>query len=490
MQLAPYDAGIFSIIPPLIAIILALISKEVIFSLLMGILSGTFIYSMASGLGLAGTFTVTVSLLIDRLSANSDMVIFLVMLGALLSLVIAAGGAGAYTSWASKRLKSAKSTKLAVCFLGLFLFIDDYFSCLTIGNIMRPLTDKHKTSREKLAYLIDTTAAPVSIIAPLSSWAAAVISILRGSTKIDGMQLFLLTIPMNLYALLSVFFVFYICIKPKANFGLMAKAEKRAQEDERKSENDDYPKNNKGTMADLIIPILVLIIVSVISLLRSDFGTALVLGVFCALLCCFIMYIPRRLLKLGEFFSSLCEGIKSIVPAVIILILAWTISSVCHSLLSIGPYIGSILNTSIFPMTLIPALFFMAACGLSFATGTSWGTFGILIPIVIPICEAAAPHLLIVSVSAILGGGVFGDHSSPISDSTILSSQGAKCPHMDHVNSQLPYALTVAGICFIGYIVFGITSNMGYWISTSISLGVSLILLSSILILLPRTRHT
>ena len=515
MPFEAFEAGFLSILPPIIAIVLALITKEVIFSLILGILSGTMIYSFSTGLGFAGIVTVTSELMINRVGNNAEMIIFLVMLGALVAVVTKAGGSRAYGLWAARKLKSAKSASLATSFLGLILFIDDYFNCLTVGTVMRPITDKYKISREKLAYLIDTTAAPICIIAPVSSWAAAVISYYPETAGVSGMQAFISSIPMNLYALLSIFMIFWLCIRQKDDYSLMARAQARAEKGQvepagSEELTDDIAKmkvSEKGLVMDLIVPVLFLVVFSIIAMLYyggfpetqgslgsrifeafgdTDAGLALALGGFISLFAAFFMYVPRRLMSLKEFFSSVTVGIKSMVPALIILSLAWTIASVCRHLLLTGDYVAGLVEQSNLPVMLIPAIMFLVDCVLSFSTGTSWGTFGILIPITITICEIVAPWLSITSLSAVLAGAVFGDHCSPISDSTILSSIGAQCPHIDHVQTQIPYAVTVASVSVIGYVIAGLTSTMGYGVSVAITLSASLFLLIAALLFISR----
>ena len=485
MPFESINAGILSILPPVIAIILAVITKEVIFSLMLGILSGTVIYSLFIGSGFFGMMALTMELIIDKVSANADMLIFLALLGSLVAVITRAGGPAAYARWAIRRIKTAKGAGLTVSFLGLILFIDDYFSCLCIGNVMRPITDRHKIPREKLSYLIDTTAAPVSIIAPLSSWAAAVVSMLGAG----GFETFLKTIPLNLYALLSIFMVFWLCIKKESDYGSMVKIITREPSSKEIDEIGSMEFSERGKIFDLITPILLLIVSSGFGMFyygNNDAGKALALGAFISLTAAFLMYIPRRLLSIKDFFYSMGLGIKSISPALLILILAWTISSVCHDLLSTGIYISEVFIRFNFPMPLLPMVFFITACLLSFSTGTSWGTYGILIPIALGITHNGDSVLVIITLSAILGGGVFGDHSSPISDSTILSSTASQCPHMDHVKTQLPYALTAAAVCVMGYILAGFTASLGYGISIIIMLIFSLGLLTAILAVIPK----
>jgi Na+/H+ antiporter NhaC len=506
--------GILSVIPPIIAISLALITKEVIFSLLLGIMSGTLIYTAAGGLGLGSVFSVTADLMIAKVGANASMVIFLAVLGALVALVTRAGGSRAYGDWASRKLKSPQAAGLATGFLGMLIFIDDYFNCLTVGTVMKPVTDKHRISREKLAYIIDATAAPVCIIAPISSWAASVISYYPTQTGITGMQAFVGSIPMNLYAVLTLVMVLVLALRKNGDFGPMAAAQARAAAHtglvaSDNSSDDELSRlevSGKGTVLDLLVPVIALVIFSVISMLfyggywggedggkslfqafgDTDAGAALALGGFCSLFVAFFLFVPRRLMSFADFFRNLIIGVKSMVNAIVILSLAWTISAVCRDLLGTGPYIAGVVEQANIPVALIPAIMFLVAAGLSFATGTAWGTFGILIPITIAVCDIVAPYLSITSLSAVLAGSVFGDHCSPISDTTILSSTGAGCNHIDHVATQIPYALTVASVCFAGYLIAGSTALLGFGVSAAITLGASLALLFVLLAVLPK----
>lgn len=508
-------AGIWSIIPPIVAIVLALITKEVVFSLILGILSGTVIYSIMMGYGAAGILDSTVQLMTSKLGGNAAMILFLCFLGIVVAIITRAGGSKAYGDWAASKLTSKKSAGVATSCLGVLIFIDDYFNCLTVGTVMRPVTDELKMSREKLAYIIDATAAPVCIIAPISSWAASVISNFPESAG-NGMSAFVQSIPFNFYAMLTLFMVFYMSLKKNADYGPMAKAEKRcveegffnsANEGKAEEEMSKVTGGKKGKVIDLVLPVLILIVFSIISMLyvggmwdkgadgymnlfqafgNTDAGPALALASFASLIVIFIYFMIRRTLSFKEFFSCINQGVNSMVPACVILTLAWTISGVCRDLLKTGPYVANLVEQSGMPVHILPAIIFLIACLLAFATGTAWGTFGILIPIIIPICEAAAPELIIVSLSATLAGSVFGDHSSPISDTTILASTGAACNHLAHVGTQAPYAVTVAICCFIGYLIAGFTSSMPYGIQLVLSLGIGLVILIVLLQVLPR----
>ncbi len=525
----PIQAGILSILPPLIAIVLALVTKEVIFSLVIGILSGTFIYSFSTGGGFVGGIYGASEMMITKLSdsANASIIVFLAILGALVAVITMAGGSRAYGDWASKKLKNRTQSQLATAFLGCLIFVDDYFNCLTVGTVMRPVTDRFKVSRAKLSYLIDSTAAPICIIAPISSWAASVISQMEG-TGLNGMQAFIQSIPYNLYAILTIIMVVVVCCTRKCDFGPMAHFERNAIEkgDLHSNANgeaagDDLAEitpSEKGRVFDLVIPIIALIIFSVLAMLyvgainiakeagstsidsaitlfkgyfdgsvtiangfgNTSAGNAMALGGIGALIVAFLLFVPRKVLSFKEFLKGIGIGVKSMVPAYIILTLAWTISGVCRDMLSTGDYVAGLVESSNMPVAIIPAAIFIIAGLLSFSTGTSWGTFGILIPIIATVCQSVAPHLMVVSLAAVLAGSILGDHSSPISDTTILSSTGGGCNHIDHVSTQLPYVLTVGVCCVIGYLVAGFTANV--WAT----LGTGVVLLAIALLVLPR----
>ena len=471
------NVGILSILPPVIAIALALITKEVISSLLIGIFVGTFTYSFSSGKGFMGGLDTTLNLMGQKIGDNATMILFLSLLGVLVVLVTAAGGSQAYGNWAATKIKNKRMAQLATSLLGFIIFVDDYFNCLTVGTVMRPVTDKYRISRAKLAYLIDSTAAPICIIAPISSWAAAVGSTLAAAKIFKSDLLaFCATIPFNLYAILTI----------------LRKIEKYAELNNElgaltiNEETDE----TEGKVKDLLIPIIALIVFSILAMLYtgglfsgkaggiiSAFGNSeapksLALGGFGAIVVTFILYMPRKILSFKDFMGSFTEGIKMMVPAITILVLAWTISGVCRDLLSTGQYIGNLVQHSHFPVIFLPLIVFIVASFLSFSMGTAWGTFGILIPIVIIICEpiiATNPSIMIVTLAATLGGSVFGDHCSPISDTTILSSTGADCNHIQHVSTQIPYALTVAAASGIGYFVSALTK---FNVFTTIGSGV------------------
>lgn len=501
------DVGWLSLVPPLLAIGLALITKEVISSLLIGVFAGAMIYVAYTGGNIVTAASVAFRLMSEKIGDNASILIFLGLLGALVAIITMAGGSRAYGNWAASKIKTRQGAQLATSVLGCLIFIDDYFNCLTIGTVMRPVTDKHRISREKLAYIIDATAAPVCILAPISSWAASVVSQIESSSKsLNGMNTFISAIPFNLYAILTIIMVVILCVT-NLEFGSMAKFEKAAQEGRKvgaqngtSSEEDELSRMNiseKGKVFDLLIPILALIVFSILAMLyvgdyfkgnmtiaqgfrNTDAGPALVLGGFGALIVAFVLFIPRQLISFKSFMDGIGIGIRSMVGAFIILILAWSISGVCRDLLNTGVYVGDLVaNSSILP-AFIPSIIFVVAAFLSFSMGTSWGTFTILIPIITEVCEQIAPELMIISIAATLAGSVLGDHCSPISDTTILSSTGAGCNHIDHVSTQIPYVVVVGICCFIGYLIAGFTRNL------ILTLGASIILLVGFLIVLHR----
>jgi len=483
-----------SLVPPIIAIALALMTKEVISSLLIGILSGVLIYSHGNIIvAVESLFTI----MGDALGGNAFIVIFLCLLGILVAVVTKAGGSAAYGEWASRKIKTRTGAMLSTSALGALIFVDDYFNCLTVGSVMRPVTDKNRISREKLAYLIDATAAPICIIAPISSWAVSVAATIEESGISNGFTAFVGTIPFNYYALLTLIMLVFMAIT-KLDFGPMARYEKKAREvgitveDTSSGTLTTDKVNARGRVYDLLIPILSLIVITILCMLYTggffagegksliaafgdtDANTSLVWGGFTAIIIAFCLYVPRKLVSFKSFMEGVNEGVRSMVPAIIILLLAWTISGVCgEDYLGTGVFVGDLVSRSSIPMQLLPAIIFLVACGLAFATGTAWGTFGILVPIVVSIAAqipAFTPTLLTILVSATLAGSVFGDHCSPISDTTILSSAGADCKHINHVATQIPYAGTVAVCCFISYILAGFIQNT--WLCLVIALAI------------------
>jgi Na+/H+ antiporter NhaC len=523
VALETIDAGLWSVVPPLLAIGLALATKEVVFSLMTGIVSGVLIYVFKTGLGLGGFFPVIVRALVSNVGKNVAMVVFLSLLGALVALMARAGGARAYGVWATAKLSTKRSASLMTALLGMIIFIDDYFNCLTIGTVMRPVTDRQRLSREKLSYFIDSTAAPVCVIAPISSWAAAAAGYFPAEAGISGMRAFVLAIPFNLYALLTIFMVLWLAVRKNADYGPMAAAEEKAAKAAPAPESGSAPGDEIGSLSvspngkvyDLIAPVLFLVAVCVAAMLyygglwtgeaksvaeafaNTDANSALTLGGLAALIMTFFFYVPRKLVSFRDFFAAIAAGVKSMVPAILILTLAWTIAAVCKELLNTGTYLASLVERSAMPVGLFPAILFFTACVIAFSTGTAWGTFGILIPITITVCYKAAPQLAIPTLGAVMGGAVFGDHCSPISDTTILSSTGAGCSHISHVSTQIPYAVTVASSCLIGYLAVGlITGNDAHGAAAGgaalynrlslLCLPISFALLVILLIALPR----
>lgn len=465
-------ATFWTLLPPVIAIALALITKEVYSSLLIGILAGALLYTGFNPLHAVET---TFEVMGGKLGDNINICIFLVLLGILVSLVTKSGASRAYGDWAVKSIRSRRGASFATSFLGMFIFVDDYFNCLTVGTVMRPVTDKYRITRAKLAYIIDATAAPVCIIAPISSWAAAVGSSLPEDSAMDGFSLFLQTIPMNLYALLTLAFLLWL-MAADFDFGPMRRYEETHREDDLSELHENHVVGGAGKVSDLILPIVVLIVLCVSAMLYTggilegasiveafancSSSDSLVLGSFFTLIFTFLLYIPRKILTFGQFCEAFTEGFKAMVPAIMILTLAWTLSGVCsEDYLNIGGYVSSVVNGNSMVAMLMPAIFFLIALGLAFATGTSWGTFGILIPIAVAVFGDAPSTMLVMTVAACLSGAVCGDHISPISDTTILASAGAQCNHIDHVSTQMPYALMIAVFSFTGFLVGGLAGN-------------------------------
>ena len=484
-------ATVWTLLPPIIAIALALITKEVYSSLLIGILTGALLFSGFHPLHAVETMFTVMG---DKLGGNINICIFLVLLGILVSLVTKSGASRAYGDWAVRKIKSRRGASFATSFLGMFIFVDDYFNCLTVGTVMRPVTDKYRISRAKLAYIIDATAAPVCIIAPISSWAAAVGSSLPEGSSMDGFSLFLRTIPFNLYALLTLAFLIFL-MAADFDFGPMKKYESVHNGDDLSHMEETYVVGGAGKVLDLILPIAVLIVLCIGGMLYTggilegagiveafancDSSTSLVLGSFTTLIFTFLLYIPRKILSFGQFCESFTEGFKAMVPAIMILTLAWTLSGVCSGdYLNIGGYVQSVVGGDSVVHMLMPAIFFLVALGLAFATGTSWGTFGILIPIAVAVFGDSPSTMLVMTVAACLAGAVCGDHVSPISDTTILASAGAQCNHIDHVSTQMPYALMIAVICFVGYLVGGLTGS-GY---IALAVGAALLVVAALIL--------
>lgn len=530
---------IWSLLPPVVAIALALKTKEVYSSLFIGIVLGAILYSMSMGTGFEGFLT---HLLNDTVGTGADakqyglisclsdpwnvgIIVFLVVLGSIVSLMNKAGGSAAFGRWASKHIKTKIGAQIATIILGLLIFIDDYFNCLTVGSVMRPITVRHGVTKEKLAYLIDSTAAPVCIISPISSWAAAVSGFVSGGE--NGLALFCQAIPFNFYAFFTIIFIFMIVLSG-FDFKAMSKYDARLQEWYERTggqvdevidtklqivehgvgakQDSKKPATTKGSVADLVVPILMLIVFCMAGMVysggyfdatstcyhnfedafaASNASVGLVIGSLAALILTIAMFVARRTLKFDNAMSCLIKGFEAMVPAILILTLAWTLKSMTDSLGAAEYVSGVVASTASGLQMLLPAIIFIVAALLAFATGTSWGTFGILIPICIAVFPAAAP-LRIISISACMAGAVCGDHVSPISDTTIMASAGAECKHVHHVSSQLPYAITVAAVSFLTFVVAGFTQQLGIVASAAISWILGMAMLFSALWVLRR----
>ena len=488
-------ATIWALLPPLVAIILALITKEVYSSLFVGIVVGALLYS---GFKFEGTVTQIfeggiIKVLSD--SYNVGILIFLVILGSVVCMMNKAGGSAAFGRWASKKIHTRVGAELAAIVLGILIFIDDYFNCLTVGSVMRPVTDRHHVSRAKFAYLIDATAAPVCIIAPISSWAAAVSGFVEGQ---DGLAIFVKTIPYNFYAILTIVMMVGMVLM-KTEFGAMRTHEINALNGDlyttsaRPYENatDDETPNPRGKVIDLVIPIVMLVICCVISMIytggffsgtdfvtafsQSDASTGLAMGSAFGLVFAIIFYMIRRVVNFRDCMGCIPEGFKAMVPAIMILTFAWTLKAMTDSL-GAAVFVEEAMRSVAGGIEVIlPAIIFLVGCGLAFATGTSWGTFGILIPIVVAVFEKSSPEMMIISMSACMAGAVCGDHCSPISDTTLMASAGAQCDHVTHVSTQLPYAIVAAAVSFVTYIVAGFVKTA--WIALPVGIVLMLIVL-------------
>ncbi len=490
----------FALMPAAVAIGLALITKEVYTSLFVGIITGALLYA-----------NFDLELMINTLFFNEDggmlykladtwnvgILVFLVMLGILVALLNKAGGSAAFGKWASKHIKTRIGGQLAVMALGVMIFVDDYFNCLTVGSVMRPVTDRHNVSRAKLSYIIDATAAPVCIIAPISSWAAAVTSSVPEDAGINGFAVFIQTIPYNLYAILTLVMVVYITVR-RIDYGPMKTHELNAIKGDlfttpgRPYDDDEQEiVNERASVFDLILPVAVLIFSCIMAMVytggffngvsfkdafaNSDASVGLVIGGFVTLIFTFFYYMLRDILSFADFASCIPEGFKSMIAPILILTMAWTLSGMTN-LLGAKEFVAGIVEGSAGSLqSFLPVIIFIVAAGLAFATGTSWGTFSILIPIVIGVFPAGA--MMVISISACLAGAVCGDHCSPISDTTIMASAGGHCIHVNHVTTQLPYVLTVAAVCVAGYIIIAIFNIIGAVSLAWIALPVSIIIL-------------
>ena len=481
-------ATFWALLPPVIAIALALITKEVYSSLFIGILAGALLNSNCNPWGMV-TFTTDTLIGAVSDSWNVGILVFLVLLGMIVILVNKAGGSAAYGRWASEHIHTKGGAQVATLGLGAVIFIDDYFNCLTVGSVMRPVTDKFKISREKLAYIIDSTAAPVCIIAPISSWAAAVSSV---APEGQGLSLFIRSIPYNLYALLTLGTVLYLSLTG-LDYGKMLKAEAAAAQKE--IAKTEEVSASRGKVLDLVVPIVILIVCCITTMIYtggffdaesgnylnvvgafgdSDASVGLVLGAFITIVATMILYIPRKVLSFKDFADAIPEGFKSMVGSILILCFAWTLSGVTNALGAKIFVAEFVRNAAGGLANFLPAIVFVIGVGLAFSTGTSWGTFGVLLPIVCAVFPEG--EMMVICVSACLAGAVCGDHCSPISDTTIMASAGAECEHIEHVSTQLPYALTVAAVSFVGYILAGFVRNV--WIVLPVSFVLMFVVLN------------
>lgn len=488
----------WSLVPPVVAILLALITKEVYSSLFVGVLLGAL---FTAGFQPWGTFETLFTTMTGSMDLN--IIIFDVLLGMIIVLMQKSGGSAAYGNWATKRIKSKKSALAATTGLGILIFVDDYFNCLTVGSVMRPVTDKFKVSRAKLAYIIDATAAPVCIIAPISSWAAAVNSYVPEDSSLTGFQLFLSTIPFNLYALLTLLMVFLV-IGLNLDFGLMKKHEENAEkgdlftsgaEEFKGMEEAEKDVNPNGKVIDLVLPVVVLIAAAVFGMIYTGYlggstniidafancnaTISLIFGTVVTVIVMAVLYLPRKVVTFKAFMESLVDGAKLMLPAILILTFAWTLKGMGDNL-GIAEFVNGTVGANATASIFVPAIMFGIALFLAFSTGTSWGTFAILVPIVVSMFASSDEKMMVIAVSAVLAGAVCGDHVSPISDTTIMSSSGAQSNHINHVQTQMQYAMVVAVVCAIGYIIAAITKN---WL---ITLLLSALLLVVVLLLIKK----
>lgn len=493
----------WALVPPIVAITLALITKEVYSSLFLGIVTGGLLYSGYSFEGTLNHVFVdgVISVLSD--SWNVGILCFLVTLGAMVQLMNRAGGSAAFGKWAGKHIRTRAGAQIATILLGCLIFIDDYFNCLTVGSVMRPVTDQHRISRAKLAYLIDATAAPICIIAPISSWAAAVSGFVEGE---NGMSLFLQTIPFNFYAIFTIAMMLFL-VAFRLDYGPMALHERNAVEKEdlftteerAGDESLERPLRQKpGEVIDMLVPILSLVLCCVVGMIytggffsgesfidafaASNASTGLVLGSFVSLVITLAFYMLRNVLSFNQCMDCLPEGFRQMVPAILILTFAWSLKAMTDSLGAKEYVAAAVKSSATGVLSLLPFLIFLIAVGLAFATGTSWGTFGILIPIVVAVFQGTNHVMLIMSMSACMAGAVCGDHCSPISDTTIMSSAGAECVHLNHVYTQLPYALTAAAVSALTYLLSGVLAVSGITDNPFVSLFGGLAVLGLVLL--------
>ncbi len=489
------EATFWALVPPILAIVISIITKEVNLSLFLGILAGALIYT---GGHVFSTVTTILDIMGSKVYGNIGVLIFIIVLGMIVYLMNLSGATHEYSRWASKRIRSKKQSLLATMLLGILIFVDDYFNCLTVGTVMRPITDRNRVSREKLAYIIDSTAAPICIIAPISSWAAAVSSSLPDGSSIDGFGLFMKSIVCNYYSLFTLLLVF-LTIVLSVDFGRMRRIEENTDVRETEAADDG---GAKGKVIDLLLPVLALIVFSIISMLYTggmfdggitigeafadcDAISGLAMGGIYTVIFMALLYLPRKIVTPKQYLDGLVEGFKHMVPASLILVFAWTLSGICSAdYLNAGGFVAAVVQKYSISMWLVPACFFVIALLLAFSTGTSWGTFAILLPITVSVFADQLSTLMVLTTAAVLGGSVCGDHISPISDTTILSSTGAGCDHLSHVSTQMQYGFTVAGVTFISYFVSGITDSK----YTGLILGAVILIVGTVILKLRQSR--
>jgi Na+/H+ antiporter NhaC len=468
------SVGIWSILPPIVAITLAIVTKEIVSSLVVGLLSGILVYVNFARIGFFSLFKILLNLISGSLASNALTIIFVSLLGALSQIIIDAGGARGYVEWASRKIKSRRMAQVFCFMVSLFLAIDDYFSCLTVGAVMRPIAKRYKISSAKFAYMIDSMAAPMCVLMPISTWTSTVISCFS-KLKLNGMKTFINLIPYNFYAVLSVLTILAVVLISK-DFGSFEKIEKNDENEIQKKSSDLSENNIKAKTSNLIVPILVLILISIFMILEtggffagqrnfttiledSDLGISISIGSLIAIFISFVLTVPMTL-KFKDFMFAIDKGIKSMVPAFVILILAWSMTSVCNDLLAIGKFVGGLILSSNFNAAFLPVFIFISSSILSFSIGSAWGTFGMLIPVAGAICQQIYPEMMLPAIAAVLSGAVFGDNSSPISDTTILAAASADCEIMEHVSTQLPFTLCVALASCIAFLVFALSKSI------------------------------
>ena len=466
------ETTFWALVPPILAIIISLITKEVNLSLIIGIVVGCGLYC---GFNPFTTTTTMFDIMSSKVYGNMGVLFFIILLGMIVHLMNMSGATYEYAKWASKRLKTRKQSLLATVALGIIIFVDDYFNCLTVGTVMKPIIDKHKISREKLAYIIDSTAAPICIIAPISSWAAAVSSSLPDGSSIDGFQLFMKSIFCNYYSWLSLGMILLTIIF-SLDFGKMREFERKALNEELVL-TDESCSDHHGKVIDLLLPVIALIAFSIISMLYTggffaggisigdafancDAILGLAMGAAFSVVFVALLYLLRKIVTSKEFVDGLVQGFINMVPATLILTFAWTLSGICGGdYLNAGGFVAAMVEKYSISFSFMPAIFFIIALLLAFSTGTSWGTFAILLPITVSVFGDELLPLTAITTAAVLGGAVCGDHISPISDTTILSSTGAGCKHINHVSTQMQYGLIVAVLSVLCYLISGFTQN-------------------------------